>query len=758
MPKEPRLHKKIAALDTEWELLLEKLSRLKQEKILETKTEEIFRLENKIHAATTELQQIEQLLFNLENQLSPEKDIASLEKKITEISAEHQQVEQELSNLERINGSVPYHPQGANSLQSSKSMNKSGDGFFRLKEDYERAISAQYQDPEGSLWRARKIAENICRQIYAQEISPPPEKLMLGKAISELQKAKVAPSYIIVPLQTIQQYGNLGAHDQGKESNYITPEYAQSCLLSLATVFDWYVETYHSEETEKASAIEKSVCVFICYFYQEPDLSLARDFEKALKQAGHKVFIDAVGRLGTAGAMEIRKALEKSDYFLLLLSPEAAASEMVLEEVIITKHRAEMRNGVPVILPVCIRQPLSYPLSYYLEETHQKAWNTSEDTSRLVDSLLTAIIERTDWTADTAETFPAEIQYLPSQPHSDLREPEIPGGAIKVDSYFYIKRRVDEEVFRSVNRSRAVVTVRGGRKIGKTSLVMQVCTALRHPRNRLRVAFVDFQAIPHKHFQSLGAIWKTITGRIAKQLQVREWKTSSWDRDVEYDGNISRFFETFIFQEDDTPVLLCFDEAERVFTTPVSSDFFASVRSFYNAGAMDPLWKNIRWLLATSSEPGFFIQDLNQSPFNIGVRVELGPFTPEEVSTFADRHGLSLARNDVDNIMEYVGGQPYLVHLLLYHLTHHPESVKQLFDARTAGDGVFRDHLQRYLMQFQQEKDLAEAMKNIISGKGCQDLRIANRLEAAGLVNLNKQREFVPFCKLYKEFFRGELK
>ncbi len=746
MAKKQRLHKKIVTSEKEWELLHEKLSRFQREKILGTKTDEIFSLENKISTATAELHQIEQDLDNLEDQLIQEKDIASLEKKITEISAEHQQVEQELSNLEETSKSIHYRPQG------------SDDDFLRLKEEYERAISDQYQDPTVSLWRARRIAESICKQIYAQDISLPPERLMLAEAINELEKAKIVPMPIIIPLRTIQHYGNLGSHDQGKESNYITPEYAQSCLSSLATVVNWYLKTYHPEEIEKASVIEKSVCVFISCLHQEPDLSLARDFEKALKQAGYEVFIDAGSHLGTAGVMEIREALEKSDYLLLLLSPEAAASEMVLEEVIIAKHRADLCNGMPVILPVRIRQPLSYPLSYYLEETRQKVWNTSKDTSRLVESLLAAITERTGWTADKTETSPAEIQYAPPQPYSDSQDLEIPGGALKVDSRLYIPRQADDNTFRAVNRSRAVVTVRGGRRIGKTSLVMRVCAALRHPRNRMRFAFVDFQAIPHKHLQSLDAIWQTITGRIANQLQIREWKSSNWDRDIEYDGNISRFFETFIFQENDTPVLLCFDEAERVFTTPVSSDFFASVRSFYNAGAMDPLWKNIRWLLATSSEPSFFIQDLNQSPFNIGERVELSPFTSVEVSTFADRHGLSLDSNDLDNIMEYVGGQPYLVHLLLYHLTRHLESGKRLFDARSAGDGVFRDHLHRYLMQFQQEKALAEAMKNIIRSKGCQDLRIANRLEAAGLVYLNKQREFVPFCRLYKEFFREELK
>lgn len=71
MEKEERLRQKIAELEQEWKLLSEKLPRLKKDKILQTNTEEIVRLEHRIAEITAERQQVEQQLDELETQSPP---------------------------------------------------------------------------------------------------------------------------------------------------------------------------------------------------------------------------------------------------------------------------------------------------------------------------------------------------------------------------------------------------------------------------------------------------------------------------------------------------------------------------------------------------------------------------------------------------------------------------------------------------------------------------------------------------------------
>ncbi|MCP4104075.1 MAG: hypothetical protein GY749_00820, partial [Desulfobacteraceae bacterium] len=212
------------------------------------------------------------------------------------------------------------------------------------------------------------------------------------------------------------------------------------------------------------------------------------------------------------------------------------------------------------------------------------------------------------------------------RPHADIKNLIHPGGAVGTDSALYIKRAADEEVSAGISRPRGLVTVWGARQTGKTSLIMQVYVNAQDSDMPLRPVFVDFQSLPHSDFESLGTIWKAVASETENQLGL---DPKTWDHGTRYDRNLLRLSDR-IFRESDIPVLFCLDEADRVFSSPVKSDFFASVRAFYNRGAFDPVWKNVRWLLSTSSEPAFFIEDMTQSPFNIGLRVELASFTFDE--------------------------------------------------------------------------------------------------------------------------------
>jgi hypothetical protein len=149
---------------------------------------------------------------------------------------------------------------------------------------------------------------------------------------------------------------------------------------------------------------------------------------------------------------------------------------------------------------------------------------------------------------------------------------------------------------------------------------------------------------------------------------------------------------------------------------------------------------------------------LTRSPFNVGLRIQLSNFTAQEVENFAGRHGLTLDQPNLKRLMDYLGGHPYLVHLLLYHLVRNPIFADQLFNASTAGGGVFRDHLYRYMTEFKRDKELTEAMKKVIAGENLDEPMTVARLEAAGLIKRDDNQRICPRCDLYAEFFRDKLK
>ena len=79
------------------------------------------------------------------------------------------------------------------------------------------------------------------------------------------------------------------------------------------------------------------------------------------------------------------------------------------------------------------------------------------------------------------------------------------------------------------------------------------------------------------------------------------------------------------------------------------------LRAWNERGKCDDVWGQLRMVVVHSTEP-YAVMDLNQSPFNVGLSVELSEFTGEQVVELAGRHGLEWGDGEVAALMERVGG------------------------------------------------------------------------------------------------------
>ena len=137
--------------------------------------------------------------------------------------------------------------------------------------------------------------------------------------------------------------------------------------------------------------------VFISSLSQGEELELAQQFYEALLAAGHQPFMAAQSiQSGEGWAQRIGHALKVCDYFLLLLSPESARSEMVLEEVRTVKQvQPSPAQSAPVILPIRVNfamdQPLNYELRGHLHRLQQRFWRSPADTPGLIQDVLTVV-------------------------------------------------------------------------------------------------------------------------------------------------------------------------------------------------------------------------------------------------------------------------------------------------------------------------------------------------------------------------------
>ncbi|MGB3296562.1 MAG: AAA-like domain-containing protein [Phormidesmis sp.] len=525
--------------------------------------------------------------------------------------------------------------------------------------------------------------------------------------------------------------------------------------------------------------------VFISYRDQSPDKELAQAFHEALTAVGHNAFMAAESiKLGEDWRDRIAIALRQCDYFLLLLSPLSATSEMVTEEVKRARALRDRReNGRPTILPIRVKFPLNDPLNYelrgYLQKIQQREWHSEADTPALLQEMRALMRDESLSPAqpanlvDKQRDIGLEQDERPLLTRSDVEsiyrpplpvaEPELkrePGGSVPLKSGLYVDRSpVEADCFAEIEQPGALIRIKAPRQMGKTSLMARI---LHHAREQgYRTVPISLQRADSYLFNDLDLLLKWFCTQIGRRLKKLSELEEYWLGFGSKD-KCNAYFEECLLGNSEMPLVLAIDEVDMVFPHPaIADDFFALVRSWYESARYgdfgSELWENLRLVIVHSTE-AYVPLNINQSPFNVGKNVELVEFTPEQVQDLAQRYRLSACASHTQALMDLVGGHPYLIRKALYHLRREDMTLSALAAAAATEAGIYSDHLRRHLYVLQDYPQLAEAFRQVVTKHRpvCIDAESSFKLESMGLVRLSGN-EATPRCEVYREYFRDHL-
>lgn len=125
---------------------------------------------------------------------------------------------------------------------------------------YEKSKQYEEIEPDFSLVQAGRAAEAICKQLWkrmALELPDekvwkrPPDSMMLDELTGALERSRALPDEIGLALRTIQQWRNLGAHDNiGRRGSSLS---IKPCLQSLSLLVEWYFSEVHRHAASAAA-------------------------------------------------------------------------------------------------------------------------------------------------------------------------------------------------------------------------------------------------------------------------------------------------------------------------------------------------------------------------------------------------------------------------------------------------------------------------------------------------------------------------
>ena len=349
-------------------------------------------------------------------------------------------------------------------------------------------------------------------------------------------------------------------------------------------------------------------------------------------------------------------------------------------------------------------------------------------------------------------------KIIPLSSVSDSRpEPLLPEGQVALDSPFYVERSaIESNCYKAILQPGALIRIKAPRKMGKTSLMVRI---LDHAaQQRCQAVFLSLQMADRSILQDLDKFLQWFSASVGLGLHRPNQLADYWDELFGSKISCKIYFEQYLLANLTQPLVLALDDVDRLFDYPeVADEFFGLLRTWHEQAKNRSIWQQLRLIVAHSTEV-YIPLNVNKSPFNVGLPIELHSLTVEQVKFLSIQYGLNLSSEQISQLIEMVCGQPYLIQLGLYSLSKDQLSLAELFQQAHQGIGIYADHLQRLLWTLEQDLKLAAAFNQVLQATEAVELELlpAFQLESLGLAKLQGNRA-KPACDLYVHYFRDRL-
>lgn len=356
----------------------------------------------------------------------------------------------------------------------------------------------------------------------------------------------------------------------------------------------------------------------------------------------------------------------------------------------------------------------------------------------------------------SSQTIDKNTKTLELSNVNEDMSPRYPSGSVPLGSPFYIERASLKEIDREIRKSGALVRIKAPREMGKTSLLLRILDSAK--RLGYCTVSLNLDQVDQAILSDLNKFLRWLCTNAARQLQLKPKLDEYWDEDLGSKISCTSYLQDYILKEISTPLVLALDEVNQIFEHPeVAKDFLPLLRSWYEEAKTLPIWQKLRLIVVHSTEI-YVPLDLNQSPFNVGLPIQLKNFSKEEVQQLAQCYGLNWEDGEeVRQLMDMVGGHPALVQIALYHLSHGDITFEQLLETAPTSTGIYSHHLQRHLITLQEQPELASTLYGVISATEpvYLDCMLSYKLSSLGLI-IQLGHKTVPTCELYRSFFENQ--
>lgn len=343
---------------------------------------------------------------------------------------------------------------------------------------------------------------------------------------------------------------------------------------------------------------------------------------------------------------------------------------------------------------------------------------------------------------------------LPQSARKVVRKPQSP--ATGYDPAWYVSRAGEEALaLNHLASPGAPVVLWGPFRSGKTTTLNYLLECVRRDENNpSTIVMVNLGLFDWETKQSLDTLLKEMSTVIAQELNIDPIIVEQvWKGPGSPPNKTTRLMEMYFLPKVKGRMVLAIDRADEVWRQHFRSDFFRVLRAWAD-DANNEVWSPLRLILTVSSSPLFLIDDPNGSPFNLTNPIELNDLDDTQMSELAERYGLNWSSTDRANVRAVVGGQPYLLRVLMYQAGTTATSVNQLLTIRNL-TSVYAIYFDQYRAWLNKNQGLAAELNRFINGQVLPAVNpvACHKLVRAGLLIKEEGGDYRLSYGLYKHLF-----
>ncbi|MEM9217383.1 MAG: AAA-like domain-containing protein [Cyanobacteria bacterium P01_F01_bin.150] len=422
---------------------------------------------------------------------------------------------------------------------------------------------------------------------------------------------------------------------------------------------------------------------------------------------------------GEEWAKAIDDNLQAADIILLLISADFLASRYCYEiemKQAMARHEAGEATVIPIILRPVDWSGAPFGKLQAFPKNAKVVTKWSPQDEAFVD-----IAQGIRQAAEDMAEVVAKRNHPPQSPYVfQIRSAKAKGGSRPAAEFdpnedFHVVLPDEGRCKSEIHKPGALIRIKSPNNMGKTVLMNRV---LEYGSGLgWRVASLNLEQTNRKFFDDIDLFMQWFCASVGRQLGVRVNVRELWDDIFGANDNCTDYFENYLLKDDRSPIVLAIDNFDRVFAYPdIETDFCGLLRGWHERSKSHSEWEQLRLVIVHSQEP-LAQRDINQSPFNVGMPVELQEFTPDQVADLVGRHGLGWSEAETQQLIELVGGHPYLVRTALAKVASGDLTLGELLETAPTEAGIFSGHLLGHLRTLEDYPELGAAMRLVLRSR-----------------------------------------